>query len=83
MKTEKADYLAFASCIPNVTSYSVLYTPFPTLKFAHVILVSFPFRETNLKFKMALEITHQCLQEESSLATFDGLCKYVFLLFSH
>lgn len=40
--------------------------------------------ETNLKFKMALEITHQYLQEENSLATFDGLCKYVFLLlFSH
>lgn len=28
--------------------------------------------ETNLKFKMALEITHQYLQEENSLATFDG-----------
>ncbi|XP_022440111.1 phospholipid-transporting ATPase IC isoform X1 [Monodon monoceros] len=28
--------------------------------------------ETNLKFKMALEITHQYLQKETSLATFDG-----------
>ncbi|XP_004683992.1 PREDICTED: phospholipid-transporting ATPase IC [Condylura cristata] len=28
--------------------------------------------ETNLKFKMALEITHQYLQIENSLATFDG-----------
>ncbi|KAF5919069.1 hypothetical protein HPG69_003707 [Diceros bicornis minor] len=28
--------------------------------------------ETNLKFKMALEITHQYLQRENSLATFDG-----------
>ncbi|XP_077633815.1 phospholipid-transporting ATPase IC isoform X2 [Crocuta crocuta] len=28
--------------------------------------------ETNLKFKMALEITHQHLQRENSLATFDG-----------
>ncbi|XP_044790512.1 phospholipid-transporting ATPase IC isoform X2 [Bubalus bubalis] len=28
--------------------------------------------ETNLKFKMALESTHQYLQEENSLATFDG-----------
>ncbi|XP_019319480.2 phospholipid-transporting ATPase IC [Panthera pardus] len=28
--------------------------------------------ETNLKFKMALEITHQCLQRENSLAAFDG-----------
>uniref|UniRef100_A0A8C4L6C6 Phospholipid-transporting ATPase n=1 Tax=Equus asinus asinus TaxID=83772 RepID=A0A8C4L6C6_EQUAS len=29
--------------------------------------------ETNLKFKMSLEITHQYLQRENSLATFDGL----------
>ncbi|XP_037364368.1 phospholipid-transporting ATPase IC [Talpa occidentalis] len=29
--------------------------------------------ETNLKFKMALEITHQYLQIENSLAKFDGL----------
>ncbi|XP_029821556.1 phospholipid-transporting ATPase IC [Manacus vitellinus] len=29
--------------------------------------------ETNLKFKMALEVTHRQLQEESSLANFDGL----------
>ncbi|XP_023386939.1 phospholipid-transporting ATPase IC [Pteropus vampyrus] len=28
--------------------------------------------ETNLKFKMALEITHQYLQRENSLASFDG-----------
>ncbi|XP_066871325.1 phospholipid-transporting ATPase IC isoform X2 [Kogia breviceps] len=28
--------------------------------------------ETNLKFKMALEITHQYLQKENSLAAFDG-----------
>lgn len=28
--------------------------------------------ETNLKFKMALEATHQYLQKENSLATFDG-----------
>ncbi|EHB06942.1 Putative phospholipid-transporting ATPase IC [Heterocephalus glaber] len=28
--------------------------------------------ETNLKFKMALEITDQCLQREDNLATFDG-----------
>ncbi|XP_066103664.1 phospholipid-transporting ATPase IC isoform X2 [Saccopteryx bilineata] len=28
--------------------------------------------ETNLKFKMALETTHQYLQKETSLATFDG-----------
>ncbi|XP_036177631.1 phospholipid-transporting ATPase IC isoform X2 [Myotis myotis] len=28
--------------------------------------------ETNLKFKMALETTHQYLQKENSLATFDG-----------
>ncbi|XP_043744731.1 phospholipid-transporting ATPase IC isoform X1 [Cervus elaphus] len=28
--------------------------------------------ETNLKFKMALEVTHQYLQEENSLAAFDG-----------
>uniref|UniRef100_A0A452RT41 Phospholipid-transporting ATPase n=1 Tax=Ursus americanus TaxID=9643 RepID=A0A452RT41_URSAM len=28
--------------------------------------------ETNLKFKMALEITHQYLQRENSLTTFDG-----------
>ncbi|XP_047623020.1 phospholipid-transporting ATPase IC [Phacochoerus africanus] len=28
--------------------------------------------ETNLKFKMALEATHQYLQNENSLATFDG-----------
>ncbi|KAK2509734.1 hypothetical protein MC885_020764, partial [Smutsia gigantea] len=28
--------------------------------------------ETNLKFKMALEITHQYLQRENSLAVFDG-----------
>eukprot|EP00069_Balaena_mysticetus_P011195 bmy_07077T0 len=28
--------------------------------------------ETNLKFRMALEITHQYLQEEDSLAIFDG-----------
>ncbi|XP_072808252.1 phospholipid-transporting ATPase IC isoform X2 [Vicugna pacos] len=28
--------------------------------------------ETNLKFKMALESTHQYLQKENSLATFDG-----------
>ncbi|VFV36001.1 probable phospholipid-transporting [Lynx pardinus] len=37
--------------------------------------------ETNLKFKMALEITHQCLQRENSLAAFDGLksfmCEYL------
>ncbi|ETE68840.1 putative phospholipid-transporting ATPase IC, partial [Ophiophagus hannah] len=29
--------------------------------------------ETNLKFKMSLEVTDRCLQEESSLAIFDGL----------
>uniref|UniRef100_A0A8C3U9R3 Phospholipid-transporting ATPase n=1 Tax=Catharus ustulatus TaxID=91951 RepID=A0A8C3U9R3_CATUS len=29
--------------------------------------------ETNLKFKMALEVTHRYLQEESALADFDGL----------
>ncbi|KAJ7420092.1 Phospholipid-transporting ATPase IC [Pitangus sulphuratus] len=29
--------------------------------------------ETNLKFKMALEVTHRQLQEESALANFDGL----------
>uniref|UniRef100_A0A8C5LWA3 Phospholipid-transporting ATPase n=1 Tax=Leptobrachium leishanense TaxID=445787 RepID=A0A8C5LWA3_9ANUR len=29
--------------------------------------------ETNLKFKMSLEVTDQLLQEESALATFDGL----------
>uniref|UniRef100_A0A8D2ME96 Phospholipid-transporting ATPase n=1 Tax=Zonotrichia albicollis TaxID=44394 RepID=A0A8D2ME96_ZONAL len=29
--------------------------------------------ETNLKFKMALEVTHRHLQEESALADFDGL----------
>ncbi|KAG8131222.1 hypothetical protein E2320_017771 [Naja naja] len=29
--------------------------------------------ETNLKFKMSLEVTDRCLQEESSLAVFDGL----------
>ncbi|NXY86899.1 AT8B1 ATPase, partial [Alcedo cyanopectus] len=29
--------------------------------------------ETNLKFKMALEVTHRCLQAESALAEFDGL----------
>ncbi|XP_071436509.1 phospholipid-transporting ATPase IC isoform X2 [Pithys albifrons albifrons] len=29
--------------------------------------------ETNLKFKMALEVTHRQLQEESALASFDGL----------
>ncbi|PKU36413.1 phospholipid-transporting atpase hypothetical protein [Limosa lapponica baueri] len=29
--------------------------------------------ETNLKFKMALEVTHRCLQEESAMANFDGL----------
>ncbi|KAJ7427806.1 putative phospholipid-transporting ATPase IA [Willisornis vidua] len=29
--------------------------------------------ETNLKFKMALEVTHRELQEESALADFDGL----------
>lgn len=39
------------------------------------------FRETNLKFKMALEITHQYLQKENSLATFDGLCKHILLCF--
>lgn len=39
-----------------------------------------PFRETNLKFKMALEITHQYLQRENSLTTFDGLCKHVLVL---
>ena len=32
---------------------------------------------------MALEVTHQYLQEENSLAAFDGLCKCVFLLLSH
>ncbi|XP_072778427.1 phospholipid-transporting ATPase IC-like isoform X1 [Taeniopygia guttata] len=29
--------------------------------------------ETNLKFKMALEVTHRHLQEQSALADFDGL----------
>ncbi|XP_013910354.1 PREDICTED: phospholipid-transporting ATPase IC [Thamnophis sirtalis] len=29
--------------------------------------------ETNLKFKMSLEVTDRCLQEESALAVFDGL----------
>ncbi|XP_015744534.1 phospholipid-transporting ATPase IC isoform X2 [Python bivittatus] len=29
--------------------------------------------ETNLKFKMSLEVTDRCLQEESALAAFDGL----------
>ncbi|NWH66211.1 AT8B1 ATPase, partial [Geococcyx californianus] len=29
--------------------------------------------ETNLKFKMALEVTHRYLQEESAVAAFDGL----------
>ncbi|XP_054035263.1 phospholipid-transporting ATPase IC [Dryobates pubescens] len=29
--------------------------------------------ETNLKFKMALEVTHRLLQEEAALADFDGL----------
>ncbi|NXT54933.1 AT8B1 ATPase, partial [Pluvianellus socialis] len=29
--------------------------------------------ETNLKFKMALEVTHRYLQEESAMADFDGL----------
>lgn len=42
---------------------------------------SSPFRETNLKFKMALEATHQYLQNENSLATFDGLCKHVLFSF--
>ncbi|KAM4643207.1 phospholipid-transporting ATPase IC-like [Amazona ochrocephala] len=29
--------------------------------------------ETNLKFKMALEVTHRYLQEEGAMANFDGL----------
>ncbi|XP_008941220.1 PREDICTED: phospholipid-transporting ATPase IC, partial [Merops nubicus] len=29
--------------------------------------------ETNLKFKMALEVTHRCLQEEGAMAEFNGL----------
>lgn len=31
-----------------------------------------PPRETNLKFKMGLKVTHERLQEESQLASFDG-----------
>lgn len=37
---------------------------------------SFPHRETNLKFKMGLKVTHERLQEENQLANFDGNSKY-------
>lgn len=57
------------------------YIPFQAPNFSHQILFfPSPFRETNLKFKMALEITHQYLQRENSLTTFDGLCKHDLVL---
>lgn len=31
-----------------------------------------PSRETNLKFKMGLKVSHERLQEENQLANFDG-----------
>lgn len=36
--------------------------------------LGFLLRETNLKFKMALEVTHRHLQEEGAMAAFDGGC---------
>lgn len=40
--------------------------------FNKITFLSFLLSETNLKFKMALEVTHRHLQEESALADFDG-----------
>lgn len=39
--------------------------------------LSFFLSETNLKFKMALEVTHRYLQEESAMADFNGLYSYI------
>jgi len=40
--------------------------------------LSFIFSETNLKFKMALEVTDRYLQEEKAMADFNGLYSYIF-----
>jgi len=37
----------------------------------------FLLSETNLKFKMSLEVTHRYLQEESAMADFNGLYSYI------
>lgn len=48
---------------------------FPASTFFNFL--SFLLRETNLKFKMALEVTHRYLQEESAMADFNGSCSYI------
>lgn len=40
--------------------------------FNTITFLCFLLSETNLKFKMALEVTHRHLQEERALADFDG-----------
>uniref|UniRef100_A0A672UKZ7 Phospholipid-transporting ATPase n=1 Tax=Strigops habroptila TaxID=2489341 RepID=A0A672UKZ7_STRHB len=52
---------------------SALDTWFLVLQSPKPIPLSFLLRETNLKFKMALEVTHRYLQEEGAMANFDGL----------
>lgn len=41
--------------------------------FNKMTFLSFLLSETNLKFKMALEVTHRYLQGESAMANFNGL----------
>lgn len=43
----------------------------------HIDLFILSSSETNLKFKMALEVTHRCLQGESAMADFNGSCSCV------
>lgn len=45
--------------------------------FSKMTFLSFLLSETNLKFKMALEVTHRYLQEESAMADFNGLYSYI------
>lgn len=48
--------------------------------FNKMTFLSFLFSETNLKFKMALEVTDKYLQEESAMADFNGLYSCIFIV---
>lgn len=39
---------------------------------ANEFLIYYPFSETNLKFKMSLEVTDRLMKTEKELETFDG-----------